>query len=78
MLTFLELYQTLLGFVFFKLYTDASLVYPPPLDSNKDEAGAGIGAYVLKEISGIDVESVSRSPRAPRVCRSWGVGGDTA
>src|SRR6266545_4800666 len=32
MLTFLELYQTLLSFVFFKLYTDAGLVYPPPLD----------------------------------------------
>jgi hypothetical protein len=31
MLTFLELYQTLLGFVFFKLYTDAGPVYPPPL-----------------------------------------------
>ncbi|KAG1757402.1 Pescadillo N-terminus-domain-containing protein [Suillus lakei] len=40
MLTFLELYQTLLGFVFFKLYTDAGLVYPPPLDSGKDESGA--------------------------------------
>lgn len=56
MLTFLELYQTLLGFVFFKLYTDASLVYPPPLDSDKDDTGAGIGAYVLKEIEGASVE----------------------
>ena len=45
MLTFLELYQTLLGFVFFKLYTDAGLVYPPPLDATRDEAGAGIGAF---------------------------------
>jgi pescadillo protein len=44
MLTFLELYQTLLSFVFFKLYTDAGLVYPPPLDSKKDEGGAGIDA----------------------------------
>ncbi|KAG1716573.1 hypothetical protein ID866_625 [Astraeus odoratus] len=48
MLTFLELYQTLLGFVFFKLYTDAGLVYPPPLDSTRDEAGAGIGAFSLQ------------------------------
>ncbi|KAH0838440.1 Pescadillo N-terminus-domain-containing protein [Lanmaoa asiatica] len=45
MLTFLELYQTLLGFVFFKLYTDAGLVYPVPLDSTRDEAGAGLGAF---------------------------------
>ncbi|KAK7463749.1 mRNA-binding ribosome synthesis protein nop7 [Stygiomarasmius scandens] len=51
MLTFLELYQTLLGFVFFKLYTDAGLVYPPPLDLKKDEAAAGVGAFVLQDAS---------------------------
>ncbi|KAF9068072.1 Pescadillo N-terminus-domain-containing protein [Rhodocollybia butyracea] len=51
MLTFLELYQTLLGFVFFKLYTDAGLVYPPPLDAKKDEVAAGVGAYILQESS---------------------------
>ncbi|KAF8078453.1 Pescadillo N-terminus-domain-containing protein [Lyophyllum atratum] len=39
MLTFLELYQTLLGFVFFKLYTDAGL----------DEGGAGVGAFSLQD-----------------------------
>ncbi|TBU35147.1 Pescadillo N-terminus-domain-containing protein [Dichomitus squalens] len=49
MLTFLELYQTLLGFVFFKLYTDAALVYPPPLDTQKDEGAAGVGAFTLQE-----------------------------
>lgn len=49
MLTFLELYQTLLGFVFFKLYADASLVYPPPLDAKKDDAAAGVGAFSLQE-----------------------------
>ena len=49
MLTFLELYQTLLGFVFFKLYTDIGLVYPPPLDLNKQDSGAGIGAFILEE-----------------------------
>lgn len=49
MLTFLELYQTLLGFVFFKLYTDAGLVYPPPLDTKKDEDAAGVGAFSLQE-----------------------------
>ncbi|KZT21637.1 hypothetical protein NEOLEDRAFT_1164472 [Neolentinus lepideus HHB14362 ss-1] len=50
MLTFLELYQTLLGFVFFKLYTDAGLVYPPPLDAKKDEGAAGVGAFSLQEV----------------------------
>ena len=49
MLTFLELYQTLLGFVFFKLYTDTGLVYPPPLDLNKQDSAAGIGAFTLEE-----------------------------
>jgi len=48
MLTFLELYQTLLGFVQFKLYTDASLVYPPPLDAKKDDMAAGVGAFSLQ------------------------------
>ncbi|KAF9452612.1 hypothetical protein P691DRAFT_772069 [Macrolepiota fuliginosa MF-IS2] len=51
MLTFLELYQTLLGFVFFKLYTDVGLVYPPPLDVKKYEAAAGVGAFSLQEAS---------------------------
>lgn len=50
MLTFLELYQTLLGFVFFKLYTDAGLVYPPPLDATRDENGAGIGAFGVQMV----------------------------
>ena len=49
MLTFLELYQTLLSFVFFKLYTDAGFTYPPPLDATKDDEGAGIGALTLKD-----------------------------
>jgi pescadillo len=49
MLTFLELYQTLLGFVLFKLYTDVELVYPPPLDISRDEEAAGVGAYNLQD-----------------------------
>ncbi|PWN47953.1 hypothetical protein IE53DRAFT_381722 [Violaceomyces palustris] len=47
MMTFLELYQTLLGFVLFKLYTDENLVYPPKFDEEKDNAGAGVGAITL-------------------------------
>ncbi|POY69898.1 hypothetical protein BMF94_7096 [Rhodotorula taiwanensis] len=49
MLTFLELYQTLLGFVFYRLYTDINLIYPPKLDQVLDENGAGIGALLLEE-----------------------------
>ncbi|KAM0786566.1 hypothetical protein ACM66B_002022 [Microbotryomycetes sp. NB124-2] len=49
MMTFLELYQTLLGFVFYKLYSDINLVYPPKLDEVLDENGAGIGALLLEE-----------------------------
>ncbi|RIA97078.1 Pescadillo N-terminus-domain-containing protein, partial [Glomus cerebriforme] len=48
MLTFLEFYQTLLGFVNFKLYTDVNLVYPPKLDSAKDEGAAGLGALIIE------------------------------
>lgn len=47
MMTFLELYQTLMGFVLFKLYTDENLVYPPKLDVNKDNEGAGFGSLML-------------------------------
>ncbi|WFD25512.1 mRNA-binding ribosome synthesis protein nop7 [Malassezia nana] len=47
MMTFLELYQTLMGFVLFKLYTDENLVYPPKLDEDLDNQGAGFGSLVL-------------------------------
>ncbi|KAJ3788949.1 Pescadillo N-terminus-domain-containing protein [Lentinula aff. detonsa] len=62
MLTFLELYQTLLGFVFFKLYTDVGLVYPPPLDTKRDESAAGVGAYILQEAS-----QKAEKPAVPKV-----------
>ncbi|GAA5999502.1 mRNA-binding ribosome synthesis protein NOP7 [Rhodotorula paludigena] len=60
MLTFLELYQTLLGFVFFRLYTDNNLVYPPKLDEVLDENGAGLGALLLEEAGakGLTVEQL--------------------
>ena len=60
MLTFLELYQTLLGFVFFKLYTDVGLVYPPPLDIKKDETGAGMGAFSLHEAKRAETPAVKK------------------
>ncbi|KZT06875.1 uncharacterized protein LAESUDRAFT_759045 [Laetiporus sulphureus 93-53] len=63
MLTFLELYQTLLGFVFFKLYTDVGLVYPPPRDTEKDDSGAGVGAFRLQEAT----SSQSTAPKGKSV-----------
>jgi pescadillo protein len=52
MSTFIELYQTLLGFVLFRLYTDLNLVYPPALEAASDDAGAGpLGALRLVEQS---------------------------
>lgn len=64
MLTFLELYQTLLGFVLFKLYADAGLQYPPPLDDKKDESGAGVGAFNLENTS---QKTVAQVPKARAV-----------
>ncbi|KAG8921895.1 mRNA-binding ribosome synthesis protein nop7 [Tulasnella sp. 417] len=52
MRSFLEFYKTLLGFVFYKLYTDAGLVYPPPLDLKKDAMGGGVDAYRLQPVGG--------------------------
>lgn len=48
MLTFLEFYTTLVHFVLFKLYTDANLVYPPPINPKREKGVGGIGTYVLE------------------------------
>jgi pescadillo protein len=46
--TFVEFYQTLLGFVNFRLYTSLGLVYPPKFDAASDEKGAELGAFTLE------------------------------
>jgi pescadillo len=46
--TFVEFYQTLLGFVNFKLYTSIGLVYPPKFDKTRDDQGAELGAFLLE------------------------------
>lgn len=48
MSTFLEFYETLLGFVNFKLYSDLNLIYPPKLDVTLDENAAGMNAYIME------------------------------
>ncbi|WVF72045.1 hypothetical protein IAT40_006857 [Kwoniella sp. CBS 6097] len=49
LLTFLDLYRTLINFTLFKLYTEENLVYPPPLDVELDERGESVGAFRLVE-----------------------------
>jgi pescadillo protein len=46
--TFVEFYQTLLGFVNYRLYTSLGLVYPPKFDANADNMGAELGAFTLE------------------------------
>ncbi|EPS38745.1 hypothetical protein H072_7480 [Dactylellina haptotyla CBS 200.50] len=48
MLTFLDFYTTLLGFVMFRLYTLEGLVYPPKFDKEMDDKGAGLRAFMLE------------------------------
>lgn len=49
LLTFLELYRTMISFVLYKLYTEENLVYPPPLDVEQDGRGETVGAFRLVE-----------------------------
>ncbi|WFD29385.1 mRNA-binding ribosome synthesis protein nop7 [Malassezia sp. CBS 17886] len=62
MMTFLELYQTLLGFVLYKLYTDDGLVYPPRLDEDKDAQSAGVGSL---QLMAADADVLGRSDLRP-------------
>jgi pescadillo len=48
MLTFLEFYQTFLSFINYRLYTSINLVYPPKVDIDQDDAGAGLLAYQIQ------------------------------
>jgi len=48
MLTFLEFYQTFVSFINYRLYTSINLIYPPKLDIDKDDAGAGLAAYLVQ------------------------------
>jgi len=46
MLTFLEFYETLTGFVNFKLLHDLGIEYPPPLDPEKEAASSGVFEFL--------------------------------
>jgi pescadillo protein len=63
--TFVEFYQTLLGFVNFRLYTTAGLVYPPKFDKNRDDQGAELGAFSLEGNSVGALEQPKQLPSQP-------------
>ncbi|KAJ2706863.1 mRNA-binding ribosome synthesis protein nop7 [Coemansia spiralis] len=48
MATFLQFYQTLLGFVNYRLFTAANLSYPPKLDQGMDDNAAGLGSLRIE------------------------------
>jgi pescadillo protein len=77
MSTFLELYQTLLGFVLFKLYTDINLVYPPVLDEEQDAQGAGLGALRLTEANKAAMDGLSGEGEGGAKGRQTIRGGET-
>ena len=63
LLTFLDLYRTLISFVLYKLYTEENLVYPPPLDVELDEQGESVGAFKLierKNVEGVEGKKISK------------------
>ncbi|RXK35144.1 pescadillo [Tremella mesenterica] len=67
LLTFIDLYRTLISFVLYKLYTMENLVYPPPLDRESDERGEGVGAYRLVEQAAPGVSSHISKKQVKRV-----------
>jgi pescadillo protein len=54
MLTFLELHQTTLQFVLYKLYHTEGLRYPPVVDTKLEEAAAGLQALMADLAAGPD------------------------
>jgi len=78
LLTFIELYRTLLSFVLYRLYTEENLVYPPPLDEELEKKGETVGAFKLVEKSNTEgvTGTISKKEvkRAIRGIRSNGNG----
>lgn len=65
--TFLEFYTTLVKFVLFRLYTEADLVYPPPINPNKEKGVGGITAYVLESKEKAAVAATAITPKETEV-----------
>jgi pescadillo protein len=64
MLTFLEFYETVLGFVNFKLYSDMNMVYPPNRNNQIDEsAGSSLACFDVANPSAQPGKDVSADDR---------------
>jgi pescadillo protein len=50
MLTFLDFYETLLGFVNFKFFADLNLNYPPVVDHSLDDGNGGLYALIFRTV----------------------------
>jgi len=61
MLTFLEFYETLLGFVNFKLFHTLGYKYPPVIDKNREAQGDQLGAVILHSKDAPQLLSSSQS-----------------
>lgn len=66
MVTFLEFYSTLLHFILFKLYNDAGLVYPPPINMEQMKGIGGLSSYVLQS-KDLSVKSLLPSKQETQV-----------
>ncbi|QSL66950.1 hypothetical protein MERGE_001337 [Pneumocystis wakefieldiae] len=69
MLTFLEFYQTFVGFVNYKLYTDSGFTYPPPVDVPLFEEAGDISAYNLEKLRAIQTEDQLGGDQPPKNIR---------
>eukprot|EP01136_Pigoraptor_vietnamica_P020841 Opistho-1_new@70290 len=65
MLTFLEFYVTLLGFVNFRLYASLGLKYPPRLDAALDASAAGLQALVAESSSSTAADAMQTDELVP-------------
>src|SRR5439155_2716684 len=69
--TFVEFYQTLLGFVNFRLYTSVGLVYPPKFNTTSDDQGAELGAFTSERnnIGPLEHRGVSITNGGPEIAQ---------
>lgn len=51
MLTFLELHQTFVGFVNYRLFTELGLVYPPKIDTSMEDEAGGLGSLEIRQVA---------------------------